>query len=209
MRLIFFIFLQAHAAIHVIGDSHSKEFRGIPHCIEHYLGPKTMYRIGKKGFEHLDFSVRKGDALIFAFGEIDARCHIGRQRDLKQRDLDEVIYTLALHYIQKIISTFPNGIPIVYSVTPPTNIVHNPDYPIYGSLEDRVAMTRRLNRTLYSLCQMFHIEFLDVYEEYSDEKGALRVELSDHNVHIDSAWNGPIQKKLFGILEKYPSFNPY
>jgi lysophospholipase L1-like esterase len=161
-----------------------------------------MHRIGRDGLTALDITkhgVNSGDAVIFAFGEIDVRCHIGKQRDLKNRDLDEIIHTLATNYLKTIAqncAAILHITPIVYSITPPTDIAYNPDYPSYGELEDRVNISKRLNSLLKKLCLQHRIKFLDVYDDYSDEKGVLRVELSDNNVHINPAHNESIRKHL-------------
>lgn len=203
IRLLFFpCIVWGAPSIHVIGDSHSWEFRGIPGCMEHYLGPVTMHRMGRDRLDAAHFSVNPGDAVVLAFGEIDVRCHIGRQRDHNERSLDEIIYTLATNYLEQIASAFPNINLIVYSVTPPSDIVNNREYPIYGSLEDRVNITQLLNQALKLLAPRYGIDFLDVYDDYADEQGVLCVDLSDHNVHIHPAHNGAIRNKLFEILEK-------
>ncbi len=195
-------FLEGNSTIHVFGDSHSLEFRGIPNCIQHYLGPVTMHRIGRDGFGTIQWGINDDDVVVFAFGEIDVRCHIGKQKDLKGRDLEEIIHTLATNYIYQIIKNFPNVIQVVYSVTPPIKSIESLEFPIYGPIEERVENTKLLNNALKSLCQTFGIEFLDVYDDYADKNGILYFELSDHNVHIRAECNGMIQKKLFDILEQ-------
>jgi lysophospholipase L1-like esterase len=165
-----------------------------------------MHHVSLDGLMAVDitkYGVKSGDAVIFAFGEIDVRCHIGKQRDLKNRDLDEIIQALAQNYLKAIAQNctgFPHIIPIVYSITPPTDVVNNPDFPSYGELKDRVNITKRLNALLKSLCCTFQIKFLDVYDDYADENGALRAQLSDGNVHINHASNEYIRRKLYQIL---------
>jgi hypothetical protein len=195
-------FLQGNPIIHVFGDSHSLEFRGIRNCIQHYLGPVTMHRISRDGFEAMQWGINEGDVAVFAFGEIDVRCHIGRQRDLKSRDLEEIIHTLATDYVYQIVKNFPNIIRVIYSVTPPTKIIDSLEFPSYGPIEERVENTKLLNNALKSLCQTFGIEFLDVYDDYADKNGILCIEASDDNVHIRPEFNGIIQEKLFNILEQ-------
>jgi hypothetical protein len=76
--------MNASPNIHVFGDSHVSEFSNIPGCLLHYVGPITMHRIGRDGLNFLDmtsYGVQENEVAIFVFGEIDCRCHIGKQRD--------------------------------------------------------------------------------------------------------------------------------
>lgn len=192
--------------VHVIGDSHTMEFSGIPGCMLYWIGPVTMYRIGRDGLAFLNlpaFGVKEGQAAVFAFGEIDVRCHIGKQRDLYNRTLDEVIETLANRFIYTVLQNrmlYKQLICIVYSVTPPTNLDYNPNFPYYGSLEDRVIISKRLNERLSALCSQFEIAFLDVYQDYANADGTFNVAYSDGCVHIRADCNQLISKKLHQIL---------
>jgi hypothetical protein len=194
--------------IHVFGDSHSREFEQIPGCVIHDMSPMTMHRVGRDHLESVDIrkeNVFPGDVLIFVFGEIDMRCHIGKQRDEFNRDLNEVIQTLAGKYIQLIVRnrSFYSNLSIVCSITPPSDRgFNNLEYPFYGSLEDRIQIAKLLNGQLKSMCAQCGIEFLDVYHDHADEKGVLRVELSEDGVHIDRSKPALIQKRLNEILEK-------
>ncbi len=192
--------------IFVFGDSHSKEFSDIPNISIHYLGPMTMHRIGRDQLDVLNLSshgIDKESIVIFAFGEIDVRCHIGKQRDLMNRNLDEVILTLVANYLEAILKIrylYNNPLCVVYGVTPPTDIVNNSEYPRYGLLEDRIAITKKLNDLLQSQCKIYGIEFLDVYADFSDEQGALIKELSDDNVHINNVFNAPIRNYIEKLI---------
>jgi|SRR5579862_457161 len=204
--------------IYVIGDSHVRTFYGIPHCYPHHLGPRTMHRMGRDGFHPAELEqsgIHDGAVIVYVFGEIDVRYHIGRQRDIHQRDEEEVLHTLATRYLQAILqnqSYYSNLMSIVYNIVPPIDIKVSPTdiivpltdpvfrYPVYGPLEERVRLTRRLNEILRSLCLEFGFLYLQVYDEYCDENGGLRYELSDGNVHIQQYYNQPIQQQLFKII---------
>lgn len=195
--------------VHVIGDSHSSEFSKIPGCVIHWLGPITMHRVGRDGLSFVNLrnlGVLEGQAVVFSFGEIDARCHIGKQCDLNNRNLDEVIDTLATKYIQTILQNrqlYTRLTCIVYSVTPPTNIAYNPQFPYYGTLAERVMISRKLNMKLAILCQQFGLSFLNVYNEYANPDGTLKTIYSDGCVHIHPNYNVPIVQKLRQILRTH------
>src|SRR5438034_656538 len=115
--------------IYVIGDSHSQEFSGIPGCIIHWYGPRTMDHIGREGLQLCNFQkmgVKNNDVVVFCFGEIDVRCLIGKERDLLQLSQDEVIENLLEKYINAICeirNQYDNLIMITYTVTPPVEAI--------------------------------------------------------------------------------------
>lgn len=202
--LLFLSSLQA--TIHVIGDSHSQEFANIQGCKIHYLGPRTMHRVGRDGLHLIDFQqlgIQEEDTVIFAFGEIDVRCHIGKQRDLRNRELNEIIETLITNYFKTItdnLSNYKHLNIITYTVTPPVLVAWNIEYESYGSLEDRVAISRLLNQKLIEMSLLFGFKTIDVYNDYADENGMLREDLSDGSVHIATSCNQAIKNKLFALI---------
>lgn len=209
--LAFFSSLEAVAPremiVHAIGDSHQGEFSQIPGCACRWLGSITMHRVGRDGLNIVNLpmlGVQNNDAVIYCFGEIDVRCHIGKQRDVYHRDLDEIIDTLATKYIETILTNeffYDQITSIVYSVTPPTDGHFNEHYPFWGPLEDRVEISKKLNQRLKELCEESDILFLDVYEAYANPDGTLNRALSDGTVHI-SAWHSQeIHKRLLKLLE--------
>jgi len=200
-------------AIHVFGDSHAKWcFRNIKECVLHLQGPVTMHRIGRDGIDFLDlrsFDVEEKDTAVFVFGEIDVRSHIGRQRDEKGRTLAEILDTLAENYIETILRNRENYNHlqcIVFAVIPPTHNKReeNPEFPFYGSIEDRIQITKELNKRLIRNCLNHNISVLNVYDLYCTEKGDLKEIYVDVVVHIRTKYNRPIRKELYKIL-KNPS----
>ena len=58
------------------------------------MGHVTMHRIGRDSLSYFnikDYSVQENVYVVFVFGEIDVRCHIGRIADQKFLKLDDVI----------------------------------------------------------------------------------------------------------------------
>jgi hypothetical protein len=194
--------------VHVFGDSHSQEFKLVPGCKINWLGAITMHRVGRDGLNFINirnFGVQEGDTVVYVFGEIDARVWIGKQRDEQFRNVYEVINTLATNYIRTILDNqklYLHLKSVVYSVTPPSNLGFNPDYPFYGTLQDRVFITKVLNGRLKELCFQSNIYFLDVYDDYATGDGALNFYLSDGSVHLNEKFNIPIVAKLNEILQK-------
>lgn len=227
--LLFFLPYLSGRAIHVFGDSHasfyfSNERTAIPrnerslfndfyqghvHAFEfniHWFESKTMHRIGRDGLTILNFKnfgINEDDIVVFVFGEIDARCHIGKQRDLKGRLLHEIIDSLVKNFmrtVQKNVKKFKKLHCVVASVIPPTNNAYNWVYPYHGSLEDRVIITQTLNAALQSQCSELGFDFLDIYPLYANAEGALDDRVSDGVVHVNPFENDQIKRQLINLL---------
>lgn len=235
--IIIFHQLLSGTCVHVFGDSHasfcfSNERTAIPRDENsyynfsthnqiismkfniHWFGSKTMFSIGRDGLDTLsikDLGVQENDVAVFVFGEIDARCHIGKQRDVLNRELHEVIETLAKSYINAIKNNkkqFNNVYCVIVSVMPPTNNTFNASYPYHGTIEDRAMITKQLNQKLQKLCIENSITFLDVYSLYANHEGVLDNERSDKVVHVNPHENDLIKQKLFDDLtHTYNLFN--
>lgn len=209
--------------VHIFGDSHSKacfRFDGSPydhifidngfeiHFFVHWLGPKTMHSVGRDGLNALNlkkYGVLENDVTVFVFGEIDVRCHIGKQRDHAKRTLEEIIDTLVRNYVKTINQNrafYRNINCVIVGIVPPTNQTFNAMFPFYGTLEDRVRITRQMNDKLRNVCIQNNIKFLDVYSIYADTDGSLRPSLSDQTVHVGFGQNYPIKKLLIDLLIK-------
>lgn len=192
--------------VHIFGDSHSIcSFRGIVGCQHHPLGPLTMHRVGRDGLAGLNvlhFGVREGDMAIFVVGEIDARCHVGKQCALG-RHLEEVIATLVDKYLAVVVKNrelFKTLHCVVFAVIPPTDQYSAPEYPLHGSLQERVSYTQMLNHELHKKAALLGISVLDVYDDYKTPQGSLALELSDGGVHIGENHTEPVRKKLYELL---------
>lgn len=207
----FSAFLSPHlfSTILVVGDSHSREFKGIEECQIHWVGPVTMHRIGRDGLDGFDLSsqLQEAEAVVLVFGEIDVRCHIGKQVDRAQRSCEEAIDTLARNYIRTILKNRERyqNLWIVYSVTPPIDHPSTPEFPFYGSLQQRAEYAELLNAKLDELCWLENIPFLDTYNFYALEDDTLDPSMSDGNVHINHIYNQPIREALDAILYYYHS----
>lgn len=226
---IFFCVVNLNATIHVIGDSHgffcfnnqeslitknensafvyAKNNMNImfPFCI-HWLESRTMFRVGRDNIAGLNikqFGVQEHDVVVFVFGEVDVRCHIGKQRDEKNRNEDEVIDSLATSYIATIKNNMMNYTSlkcVIMSVVPPSDKGFNPSYPFYDTLANRVQLTQKLNERLKNKCDLNGIYFLDTYSIFAQADGSLDQSLSDGIVHIHPRNNRCIKNRLIELL---------
>lgn len=217
------------ATVHIFGDSHAvssfcnqgyiehtwiMEYQNklilVPYSI-HWMGAITMYRIGRDGLSFLNiqkYNVQENDSAIFVFGEIDARCHIGKQRDNNDKSLEQVIDPLITNYlnsIQQNVQQYKRLNCIIFNILPPTDNDWNSEYPYYGTLEDRVYITRACNKKLKDLCPQYGFKFLDIFELYTDGDGSLNYLISDSDVHLNVSYNYPIKVAAGRLidLEKY------
>jgi len=218
------------ATIHVIGDSHgffcfnnkqslitkdeqslffyskNEKYDAFPFYI-HWLESRTMFRVGRDGVAGLNikrYGVGEGDMVVFVFGEVDVRCHIGKQRDEKQREEQEVIDSLASSYIAAIKSNMKNYSSlkcVVMSIVPPSDKGFNIAYPYYHTLADRVKLTRSLNDNLRNKCERNGIYYLDIYSLFAKEDGSLNESISDGIIHIHPKNNKIIKEKLIELIE--------
>ena len=197
------------AAVHVFGDSHAKySFSTIPSCTIHWLGPITMHRVGRDGLQGLNiksYGVQENDVVIFVFGEIDVRCHVIPQCQ-KGRTLDDVLGQLITKYIATIQENrkqYQRLHPVIFAVLPPIRLVGSADYPSRGTVEERIAATRALNAHLHAAAEKEGIDVIDVHADFSTKEGLLEPKLSDGNVHMNPACNGPVRRKLELLIGGY------
>jgi len=131
--------------------------------------------------------------LVFVYGEIDVRFHIGNQI-LRGRKEEEIIQQLVMAYFNTIKTVAASSYRhiIVTSILPPCQqaefesvhgkITH--ENPFQLSDTDRVRFRERMNTLLREYCQENHFVFFDPYEFYTRADGTLKFEYSDTSVHI-------------------------
>ncbi len=179
-------------SIHTIGDSHSGF--GWTGIIPHTLGPLLCYNFGKEKLKRCDirnFDIKDGDSIVFCLGEIDCRCHIYKHIN-KTTSYQDIINNIVDNYFEAIelnvsISQIKLKNICVYNVIPPIqkyNTCENPEYPYLGSDEQRKQYVLYFNEKLKEKCIEKNYVFFDIYNNYTDENGFLRKDLSDGNVHI-------------------------
>jgi len=181
-------------SIHTIGDSHSGN--GWTGIIQHKLGPVLCYSFGKEKLNRCDirnFNIKDDDTIIFCLGEIDCRCHIHKHITETTRYQD-IINNIVDNYFEAIelnvsISQIKLKNICVYNVVPPIqkyNTGENPEYPYLGTDEERKHYVLYFNEKLKEKCIEKKYIFFDIYNNYIDENGYLRKDLSDGNVHISN-----------------------
>ena len=152
------------------------------------------YSFGKEKLNRCDirnFNIKDGDTIIFCLGEIDCRCHIHKHitdtvtyKDIINNIVDNYFKTIELNIS---ISQIKLKNVCVYNIVPPIqkyNTIENPEYPYLGSDEERKQYVLYFNEKIKDKCIEKEYIFFDIYNNYIDENGFLRKDLSDGNVHI-------------------------
>lgn len=183
--------------IHIYGDSHARySFSGLDLSHQnHSCNAITMFRIGRDQaiINFHPSHLGPDNILVFVYGEIDVRFHIGNQI-LRGRKEEEIIQQLVMAYFNTIKTVAASSYRhiIVTSILPPCQqaecesvngkITH--EYPFQLSDTDRVRFRERMNTLLREYCQENHFVFFDPYDFYTRPDGTLKFEYSDTNVHI-------------------------
>ena len=202
--------------IHIFGDSHGMfNFKNIKYnnVINHATPSITMHRIGRDKLEYINFkaqNINDNDIVIYQFGEIDCRCHIGKQI-LLGRTFEDIVTELIKNFIDSIklnIKNF-NKINIIICCIPPPMCqnyyenIHGPvthQFPFVGTNEQRIKYTILMNEKLKKECINNNLYFLDYYEYYKSPDNLLKIELSDNVCHIND--NNYILNILYLIIDK-------
>ncbi len=202
--------------IHIFGDSHGNfNFKNIKYnnVKNHYQNSITMHRVGRDGQNFINFNLQNiinNDIVIYQFGEIDCRCHIGKQL-LLSRELDIIINELIDNYILSIknnIDKLTNIHIIVCCIPPPMNqqyyeSIHGPithNFPFVGTNDERIKYTKLVNEKLEIYCNQNNFYFLNYYDHYENSDKLLKIDLSDNCCHIQQ--NQHVLEELYKIIDK-------
>ena len=174
--------------IHTIGDSHS--CNGWVDVINHHLGPILCYSFGKEKLDRCDirkFNIKDGDTIIFCLVEIDCRNHV-HKHITQTTTYQDVINNIVDNYFEAIelnvsISQIKLKNICVYNIVPPIR-KGNSAYPYLGTDEERKQYVVYFNKKLKEKCIEKKYIFFDIYNNYIDENGFLKNDLSDGCVHI-------------------------
>lgn len=195
--------------IYIFGDSHAnynfREF-SLPHTILH-ANSVTMHRVGRD-CQIINFNPSfssKDSVFIFTYGEVDCRCHVGKQVRLGRvfEDVCKELVDAYINTIKKTICIYKKI--ILCSIVPPISsrywtMPSDFPFPIIGDDAERVKTTQYINTLLKEACQYNGYIFLDIYNYYAGTDNTLTYDLSDKSVHISN--NTYIHNKLLSILHE-------
>lgn len=182
--------------IHAIGDSHViYNFAVYPECKIHYVGAYSVFHLIKNRFDLGDYGILPGQKVMFVFGEIDCRTIIGSLSNrIPPEELAKYLageYLKALNDICK-----PNDIEaaIVLPVPPfPKNVSTDTDFPVVGSLPDRVMYTRLFCAALRDLKGKGCVTgIIDAYAPFVDDNGVMDRYFASDEVHLRADKTDPL-----------------
>jgi len=198
--------------IHIFGDSHADfnfkniKYNNVKNNCKYSI---TMHRVGRDKLDLSPYGVMNNDIIIYQIGEVDCRCHIGKQL-LLGRQLNEIIYELVNNFTNSIkdnLQKYNNLKIIVCCIPPPMNReyyenLHGPithEFPFIGTNLERSNYTILMNTELQKYCEQNNFHFLNYYDDYTDINGNLKIEYSDNICHIYK--NEIILEKLYYIID--------
>jgi lysophospholipase L1-like esterase len=163
-----------------------------------HLGGRLMWSLAHNGFparvhrvaRALRLIARPGSLVpVFVAGEIDVRCHLVPRSTQPGYSLDFVAdYVRQARALAAEIGA-PSLI-IAVPVPPSDDCPKNPEYPIKGTIEERVGVFRELRRALIQAVAATgdgpEVRLVDATELLADDTGELRSELTDDGCHTNA-----------------------
>jgi lysophospholipase L1-like esterase len=163
-----------------------------------HVGPRVMYSISREGLPAAALRVlrlmsrtpRARDIVWgFSFGEIDVRCHLVP----RMGDPDAALSFVPsyLRHLQDA-ATSAGARRALVLIPPPESDVY-PDqigFPVVGSLSERVDASHALRDAMVKAAADLpssgaSISLIDITEEFSDERGAMREDLTYDGLHAN------------------------
>jgi hypothetical protein len=182
--------------IHIYGDSHAcASFNNLK--VNHrnlFKHGSTMYKIGRDNsiINFLPSHCSEDRIFCLVFGEVDSRCHVGKQVHYGRHHL-----TVCKELVEAYFKTIYNKITqskaiVIVGVSPPTDPEdhnrkdhpHDPPIPFVGTNEARVIYTDEINRLLKEYSVKYGYHYFNPYDFYKRPDGCLNYTISDKCLHI-------------------------
>jgi lysophospholipase L1-like esterase len=141
---------------------------------------------------------------VFSFGEIDVRCHlVPRMGD------PEAALAFVPRYLERIqqAATQAGARRVLVFVPPPESDItaEYVGFPVIGTLEERIEANHALRDAMVKAAAGLpssgaSLYLIDVIDEFSDERGAFREDLTYDGLHTNDAGRAIIRKRVEEIL---------
>ena len=199
MRVLIGRRLLGRPVVHAMGDSHSQILAGVSPFVVTWLGAATAFNVTTPGssthsYEQVMRALRrvdkKRDVVLFILGEVDTRIHIYYQ--YMKRGQVEPMTDLMLKTINRygefLLGLRQQGYRIVVHSVSATPYWDNAfDYPFYADDETRAWIVGEYNKLLSAWCAENGVEYLDMYQHAADERGFIKLDLTEDQTHLGSA----------------------
>jgi hypothetical protein len=183
--------------VHVIGDSHSKTFKGNRPFVVHHIGAATAHNLKKKNnstksneklFDEIE-RIRRKDVVVLVFGEIDCRIHAYYQfrKNEGEQTISHILDLTVSNYGDVLQEIRELGLsPCICSVAPATTAGNEYNFPYYATPELRCEITRMFNEKLAAFCRENDYVYIDVYSNVCDENGLMLPEYAGDDIHLNT-----------------------
>jgi hypothetical protein len=167
-----------------------------------------MHRVGRDQAWFLRRTERSRglhSSLFLLFGEIDVRVHLGRIAARDNVPVDMLVDDLVERYLDAIDHARSGRMVTICGIIPVATdemIARTHWLPASGTSEERVVIARRLNQCLRAGCLARGFTYCEPYGRYADERGFLREELSDGNVHLSINHAGPMKAAVEQVFDQ-------
>lgn len=217
------------AALHCIGDSHASFFSGeermqpswprrsrdrIRGLRGYRVGPALAYNLvregttsrGRERVREILSTLPHGSRVMLCFGEIDCRAHLARQAARQQRPVAELVDACVERYLAAGAEIRAMGFDVSYWQVPPPSLHAEPggEFPIEGSFEERLAITRTFNQTLADGSARQGQLMISVFDALTDATGTPLPHYFLDGIHL-SQHAMPVA--LAALREAFPDLN--
>lgn len=179
-----------------------------------HLGPRIMYSIARDGLppalvrvlRMIRATKRSSEIVwVFSFGEIDVRCHlVARMQDPAAALAFVPDY---LQHLQQAATLAGARRALVLVPTPGSDTYPEQlGFPVIGTLDERIMANLALRDALvHAVAELpntgARILLIDCTEELSDEKGAMREDMTYDGLHTNENGRAVIRRRVEELIE--------
>jgi predicted SAM-dependent methyltransferase len=132
-------------------------------------------------------AIPAGARLLFSFGEIDCRYHVCRLSEAKGMPVEAIVDDICAAYIGLLDRVAALGYrPGAWGPVAPTWVTFygDPENPVHGAYEQRLAATRRFNQVMGDLCAQRGFPYLTLTEKLLDDAGGTDRRWYTDDIHL-------------------------
>jgi hypothetical protein len=131
--------------------------------------------------------LRKGEEILFSFGEIDCRIHLYRQSIKQDVEIVALMHDTINRYTNYVCELMQEGFDIYILSVPPAGTQNNRfKYNHYAPYSHRKLINFMFNMELEHICILKNIHYIDYYFKVSDGKMGRRMDYVEDDVHLNS-----------------------
>ena len=186
-----------------------------------HLGPRLMYSVARDGLPRsvtrLARVIARADVAadtpwLFAFGEIDVRCHLATRINTTTDPLGFIAtYVRTVH---RVASAGGARRAFVVVPPPPSDAVElHEEFPVTGTLAERIGVHVRVAQALREAASAVSdatvaVAVIDCTHVLADSDGALRGELTFDGCHTNEAGRAAMRTQVLAALGEMESRQP-